>query len=166
MTDHEAHDELNAMEPTDEDFAQSMGKDKRKIEDRYVLIQATRRLLDRMPEDLELKALLTTQDWLPITKFTVEKESGIDRRLFSGSASDQPDISDLLKRLKPTRGVAKTTTELVNKQAKKIDVLEQRLTAAWSAMAAQITRISALTVQLQRANAQIKRLKAGQSEED
>jgi hypothetical protein len=166
MTDAEAYDELSTMEPTDEDLAQATGKEKAKLENRFALVQAVRNLLDGTPTDMELQALLKTEGWLPITKFTVEKEAGVDRRRFSGPESDQPELSDLLKRLKPTRGVSKTTTELVQKQAARIDVLEQRITASRSATAAQVTRINALSLELKRAHARIKRLKAGETEDD
>lgn len=166
MTEAEAHAELSTIEPTDEDLAQATGKDKVKLENRFVLVQAVRNLLDGKPADLELQALLKTEGWLPITKFTVEKEAGVDRRRFSGPESDHRDISDLLKRLKPTRGVSKTTTVLIRNQAGRIDMLEQRLTAARSATAAQVTRINALSLELRRANARIKRLKAGETEDD
>jgi hypothetical protein len=166
MTEAEAREELSAIEPTDEDLAHATGKEKVKLENRFVLVQAVRNLLDGKPTDAELQALLRTGGWLPITKFTVEKEAKVDRRRFSGPGSDHPDVSNLLKRLKPTRGVSKTTTELIRNQAGRIDVLEQRLVASRSATAAQVTRINALSLELKRANARIKRLKAGETEDD
>ena len=166
MTAAEVRDELSTMEPTDEDLAQASGKEKARLENRFALVQAVRNLLDETPTDPELQALLKAERWLPITKFTVEKEAGVDRRRFSGPGSDHPELSDLLKRLKPTHGVLKTTTELIRSQAARIDVLEQRITASRSATAAQITRINALSLELKRANARIKRLKAGETEDD
>lgn len=165
MTDDETSEALTAIEPTEQEMAQSSGKGKRKLDDRYALVTAVRSLLDGRPTDPDLQTMLAENGWLPITKFTVEKEAKVDRRRFSGNLSDHPDISDLLKRLKPTRGVARTTTELLRSQAEKIDVLEQRLTAARSWAAAQVIRIDALNEELRRAAARIKRLKSGETEE-
>lgn len=163
MTSVEAQEELAAMEPTDEDFSRSPG---RKTNERYALVQAVRNLLDNKPEKEVLKELLEEEGWLPITKHTVEIEAGVNRRRFSGPHSEHPDLSDLLKRLKPDRGVSKTTTALLADRGERIRVLEQRLTAARSAAAAQCMRIEKLSLKLKSANARIGRLKAGVTEED
>lgn len=113
-----------------------------------------------------LQRLLAEEGWLPITKNTVEIEAGVNRRVFSGRLSDHPELSDLLKRLKPFRGVSKTTTDLLALRGEKIRLLEQRLTAARSAAAAQVLRIEALSLKLKSANARIKRLNAGDVEDD
>lgn len=163
MTVEEAHVQLAAMEPTDEDFTRSPG---RKTDERYALVQAVRNLLDNKPDKEVLKNLLAEEGWLPITKDTVEIEAGVNRRRFSGQNSEHPDLSDLLKRLKPERGVSKTTTALLADRGERIRVLEQRLTAARSAAAAQCMRIEKLSLKLKSANARIVRLKEGVTEDD
>jgi hypothetical protein len=163
MTDEEVQEELSAMEPTDDDFAQSPGQ---KTNERYALIQAVRNLLDNKPEKQALKDLLEEEGWLPITKNTVEIEAGVNRRRFSGPLSKHPELSDLLKRLKPDRGVSKTTTALLADRGERIRILEQRLTAARSAMAAQSLRIEQLSMKLKAANARISRLEEPAESDD
>jgi len=150
------YEELAAMEATDEDFARNPG---RKTEERYKLVQAIRNLLDGCPTNDALKVLMEEDGRVPITKDTVEIEAGVNRRRFSGRKSEHPDLSELLKRLKPDHGVSKTTTERLAKQGERIRLLEQRLTASRSAAAAQILRIEALNMKLKSANARIGRLR-------
>ncbi len=150
------HNELAAMEALDEDFALNPG---RKTEERYKLVQAIRNLLDGCPTNDALKSMMEEDGWVPITKDTVEIEAGVNRRRFSGRKSENPDLSEMLKRLKPDHGISKTTTERLAKQGERIRLLEQQLTASRSAAAAQILRIEALNMKLKLANARICRLR-------
>lgn len=159
----DVNDRLAAMEPTDEDFARDPG---RKTEERYKLVQAIRALLDGAPTDAQLRAILQDEGRVPITKFTVEREAGVDRRKFSGKASDNPDLSELLKDLKPDFGVSPTTTAKLKKQSQTIALLEQQLVAARSSVAAQVMRIEAMATKLRSAENRIKRLKAGEKDDD
>ena len=154
---------LSAMEPTDKDFENDDG---RRTEDRAKLVQAVRRLLDGDPHSETLRIMLQEEGRVPITKNTVEIESGVNRRRFSGPASEHPELSTLLKDLKPDHGVGKTTTDRLARQSRVITLLEQQLAASRSATAAQVVRIQALAVKLGRAERRIERIRTGKDEDD
>lgn len=160
MKDEQIKVELSAMEPIFEDDGPVPG---RIAVDRYRLIQGVRNLLDAKPSNESLKEILASEGYIPINKNTVEIEAGIDRRRFSGGASEHPELSDLLKRLKPQHGVSKTTTDQLAARGERIRILEQRLTAARSATAAQVLRIETLSKKLKSAEARNKRLESGRT---
>lgn len=153
---------LDGMEPTDEEMAQDRGE---KLQQKYRVVEAIRALLDGRPTHPALQAILKTEGRVPITKNTVELEANVDRRRFSGQASDHRDISALLKEMKPDYGVSATTTERLRKQNRTIELLTQQLVASRSATAAQVARIDALVLELKKANGRIERLKGGEEDE-
>lgn len=160
MTD--LNSRLDDLEPTEDQLAEDRTG---RLQQRYRLVEAIRALLDGRPTDPRLKAILMEEGRVPITKNTVEVEAGVDRRRFSGPHSLHPDISGLLKELKPDHGVRTTTTAKLKKQRRTIDLLKQQLVASRSATAAQVARIDALLLELKSAKAHIKRLKEGDDEE-
>lgn len=155
-------DRLAEMEPTEEELAGDRGE---KLQQRYRLVEAIRALLDGRPTNPGLQAILKAEGRVPITKNTVEMEANVDRRRFSGTASHHPDISVLLKELKPDHGVGATTTERLRKQNRTIRLLSQQLAASRSATAAQVARIDALILELKKANGRLERLQAGEDDD-
>lgn len=154
---------LAAMEPTEQELAEDT-KDLRKQE-RFKLVEAARALLNQQPTNPQLRAILAKDGRVPVTKNTVELESGVDRRRFSGGDRHR-EISDLLKELKPDFGVGRTADERMRRQARTIVLLQQQLTASRSATAAQTARIDALLLKLKRAEDRIRRIKAGADDDE
>ncbi len=154
---------LDAMKPSDEALAEDRGGMQQQ---KLKLVEAVRALLDGRPSDPNLKEVLRVEGRVPITKNTVEMEAGVDRRRFSGPKSEHPDISEMLKALKPDYGVSKTTGDRLRSQSDKITKLTQQLTASRSATAAQTARIEALLVELKTTKARLARLIKGEDASD
>jgi hypothetical protein len=154
---------LEAMKPSDEALAEDRGGTKQQ---RLKLVEAVRALLDGRPSHPTLREVLRVEGRVPITKNTVEIEAGVDRRRFSGPKSDHPELSAILKELKPDHGVGKTTGERLKKQSATITKLKQQLIASRSATAAQTARIEALRAELKTTKARLARLVKEDEESD